>query len=150
MIQFHDIFLRTRTGSSLIQQVYESSIFITNSVLFKLLQCNLLFNLYLLRYAFATASPDNIKQWKFPDGNFLQNLTGHNSIINCMAVNSDNVLVTGGMYASTAGTFAPLLSRYTKADIYCTTFRDQICNFANFKMFFLDVVSIVMDFVLLV
>ena len=53
-----------------------------------------LFNFF--RYAFASASPDNIKQWKFPDGNFLQNLTGHNSIINCMAVNSDNVLVTGG------------------------------------------------------
>lgn len=48
------------------------------------------------RYSFASASPDNIKQWKFPDGNFLQNLQGHNSIINCMAVNSDNVLVTGG------------------------------------------------------
>ena len=53
---------------------------------------------FFVRYAFASASPDNIKQWKFPDGNFLQNLAGHNSIINCMAVNSDNVLVTGGMY----------------------------------------------------
>jgi pleiotropic regulator 1 len=24
----------------------------------------------------ASASADNIKQWKFPDGNFIQNLTG--------------------------------------------------------------------------
>ena len=50
------------------------------------------------RFAFASASPDNIKQWKFPDGNFLQNLIGHNSIVNCMAVNSDDVLVSGGRY----------------------------------------------------
>lgn len=46
-------------------------------------------------YMFASASPDNIKQWKCPEGQFIQNLTGHNSIINCMAVNSDGVLVSG-------------------------------------------------------
>ena len=51
-----------------------------------------------LRFTFASASPDNIKQWKFPDGNFVQNLTGHSSIINCLAVNGDNVLVSGGRY----------------------------------------------------
>ena len=44
----------------------------------------------------ASASADNIKQWKFPDGNFIQNLTGHNAILNCLAINSDNVLVSGG------------------------------------------------------
>lgn len=44
----------------------------------------------------ASASADNIKQWKFPDGNFIQNLGGHNAILNCLAVNSDNVLVSGG------------------------------------------------------
>ena len=44
----------------------------------------------------ASASPDNIKQWKFPDGNFVQNLSGHNAIVNCLAVNSDGVLVSGG------------------------------------------------------
>ena len=44
---------------------------------------------------FASASPDNIKEWKCPDGRFIQNLTGHNSIINCMAANSDGVLVSG-------------------------------------------------------
>ncbi|XP_070553622.1 pleiotropic regulator 1-like [Ptychodera flava] len=47
-------------------------------------------------YMFATASPDNIKQWKCPDGNFMQNLTGHNAIVNCLAVNSDSVMVSGG------------------------------------------------------
>ena len=48
------------------------------------------------RYTFASGSPDNLKQWKFPDGNFIQNLSGHNAIINTLAVNSDGVLVSGG------------------------------------------------------
>lgn len=52
--------------------------------------------LHPTQFSFASASPDNIKQWKFPDGNFLQNLIGHNSIVNCMAVNPDGVLVSGG------------------------------------------------------
>lgn len=46
----------------------------------------------------ASASADNIKQWKFPDGNFIQNLGGHNAILNCMAINSDGVLVSGGLF----------------------------------------------------
>lgn len=46
-------------------------------------------------YMFASASPDNIKQWTCPDGKFVQNLTGHNAIVNCMAVNSDGVLMSG-------------------------------------------------------
>jgi len=47
-------------------------------------------------YTFASGSPDNIKQWKFPDGGFIQNLSGHNAIINTLAVNTDGVLVSGG------------------------------------------------------
>ncbi|XP_076467874.1 pleiotropic regulator 1-like [Babylonia areolata] len=50
--------------------------------------------LHPTQYSFASASPDNIKQWKFPDGVFLQNLSGHNAIINSLAVNSDGVLVS--------------------------------------------------------
>lgn len=50
-----------------------------------------------LRYTFASGSADNIKQWMFPDGNFIQNLSGHNAIINTLAVNSDGVLVSGGI-----------------------------------------------------
>lgn len=46
----------------------------------------------------ATASPDNIKQWKFPDGNFIQNLAGHTAIINTLSLNQDNVLVSGGKH----------------------------------------------------
>ncbi|XP_013141673.1 PREDICTED: pleiotropic regulator 1 [Papilio polytes] len=48
------------------------------------------------QYTFASASPDNIKQWKCPEGKFIQNLSGHNAIVNCMAVNSEGVLVSGG------------------------------------------------------
>jgi pleiotropic regulator 1 len=47
-------------------------------------------------YAMASASPDNLKQWKFPDGEFIQNLSGHNAIVNTLALNQDNVLVSGG------------------------------------------------------
>lgn len=48
-----------------------------------------------VRYMFASASPDNIKQWKCPEGKFIQNLSGHNAIVNCLAVNADGVLVSG-------------------------------------------------------
>ena len=34
-------------------------------------------------YMFASASPDNIKEWRLPQGQFIQNLSGHNAIINC-------------------------------------------------------------------
>ncbi len=47
-------------------------------------------------YMFASGSPDNIKQWKCPEGQFIQNLTGHNSIVNALACNEDGVLVSGG------------------------------------------------------
>lgn len=46
-------------------------------------------------YTFASASPDNIKQWKFPNGDFVQNLSGHNAIVNALASNADGVLVSG-------------------------------------------------------
>lgn len=46
-------------------------------------------------YSMASGAPDNIKQWKFPKCEFIQNLSGHDSIINAMASNSDNVLVSG-------------------------------------------------------
>ncbi|KRX43028.1 Pleiotropic regulator 1 [Trichinella sp. T6] len=47
-------------------------------------------------YMFASASPDNIKQWKCPNGEFIQNLSGHSAIVNALAVNEDSVLVSGG------------------------------------------------------
>ena len=51
---------------------------------------------FYFRFTFASGSADNIKQWKFPDGNFIQNLSGHNAIINAVTVNHENVLVSGG------------------------------------------------------
>lgn len=47
-------------------------------------------------FTFATASTGSIKQWKCPEGAFMQNFEGHNSIINTLAVNEDNVLFSGG------------------------------------------------------
>uniref|UniRef100_A0A1I7U784 Pleiotropic regulator 1 n=1 Tax=Caenorhabditis tropicalis TaxID=1561998 RepID=A0A1I7U784_9PELO len=44
---------------------------------------------------FASASPDNIKQWKLPKGEFMQNLSGHNAIINTLSTNDDGVVVSG-------------------------------------------------------
>ncbi|CAF1336290.1 unnamed protein product [Adineta steineri] len=43
----------------------------------------------------ASASPDNIKEWRFPKGEFIQNLSGHSAIVNSLASNADNVLVSG-------------------------------------------------------
>lgn len=47
-------------------------------------------------YMFASGAPDNIKQWKCPDGKYIQNLQGHTAIVNCLGINADNVLVSGG------------------------------------------------------
>ena len=46
-------------------------------------------------FTFASASVDNIKKWKFPHGEFLHNFSGHGAIINSLAVNQDNVMVSG-------------------------------------------------------
>ncbi|KAF5394668.1 Pleiotropic regulator [Paragonimus heterotremus] len=46
--------------------------------------------------AFISGSPDNIKQWKLPEGIFMQNMSGHNAIVNALALNQDNVVVSGG------------------------------------------------------
>jgi pleiotropic regulator 1 len=48
------------------------------------------------QYSFASASPDAIKLWRCPRGDFLQNLSGHSSLINTMACNEDGVLFSGG------------------------------------------------------
>ena len=39
---------------------------------------------------------DNIKKWQIRDGRFLKNFSGHNSVLNCVAVNEDGVCVSGG------------------------------------------------------
>jgi pleiotropic regulator 1 len=47
-------------------------------------------------FSFVSGSTDNIKQWKCPRGNFIQNLEGHHSIINTLNINADSVLFSGG------------------------------------------------------
>jgi pleiotropic regulator 1 len=47
-------------------------------------------------FSFVSASADNIKKWQCRDGKFLKNLSGHNSVVNCLAINEDGVLVSGG------------------------------------------------------
>ena len=47
-------------------------------------------------FTFATGSTGSIKQWKCPEGAFMQNFEGHNAIINTMSVNQNNVLFSGG------------------------------------------------------
>lgn len=46
-------------------------------------------------FTFASASAGSIKQWKCPEGAFMQNFDGHNAILNTLSVNADNVLFSG-------------------------------------------------------
>lgn len=47
-------------------------------------------------FTFASGSTGTIKQWKCPEGAFMQNFEGQNAIINTLSVNEDNVLFSGG------------------------------------------------------
>ena len=48
-------------------------------------------------YAFASASADNVKKFRLPQGEFLHNMLGNQrAIVNCAALNADGVLATGG------------------------------------------------------
>lgn len=49
-------------------------------------------------FTFASGSTGTIKQWKCPEGAFMQNFEGQNAIINTLSVNEDNVLFSGGMH----------------------------------------------------
>ena len=51
-------------------------------------------------FTFASGSTGSVKQWKCPEGAFMQNFEGHNAIINTMSVNQNNVFFTGGMFKS--------------------------------------------------
>lgn len=52
--------------------------------------------LHPTEFTFGSASAQSIKQFKCPEGAFMQNFTGHNSIINTLSVNDQNVLFSGG------------------------------------------------------
>lgn len=47
-------------------------------------------------FTFASGSTGSIKQWKCPEGAFMQNFEGQNAIINTMSVNQNNVFFSGG------------------------------------------------------
>ncbi|PKS07851.1 hypothetical protein jhhlp_006459 [Lomentospora prolificans] len=52
--------------------------------------------LHPTEFTFASASTGSIKQWKCPEGAFMQNFDGHNAIINTLCTNADNVMFSGG------------------------------------------------------
>lgn len=53
--------------------------------------------LHPTEFTFATASPDNIKEWRCPEGSFIHNFHPPiNSIINTLSVNADGVMFAGG------------------------------------------------------
>jgi pleiotropic regulator 1 len=52
-------------------------------------------------FTFASGSTGSIKQWKCPEGAFMQNFEGHNAIINTLSVNQNNVFFSGGELIST-------------------------------------------------
>jgi pleiotropic regulator 1 len=48
-------------------------------------------------FAFAAGSADNIKKYRLPQGEFLHNMLQEpRTIVNALAINEDNVMVTGG------------------------------------------------------
>ncbi|PHH63704.1 hypothetical protein CDD81_5576 [Ophiocordyceps australis] len=52
--------------------------------------------LHPAEFTFASASSGSIKQWKCPEGAFMQNFEGHNAIINTISVNHNDVFFSGG------------------------------------------------------
>jgi len=46
-------------------------------------------------YTFASAGSDKIRVWKCPEGDQLRTIPEHNAVINSLALNRDNVLVSG-------------------------------------------------------
>ena len=46
-------------------------------------------------YSFASAGADKIRVWKCPEGDQLRTIPDHTSVINSLALNQDNVLVSG-------------------------------------------------------
>ena len=46
-------------------------------------------------YTFASAAADKIRIWKLPEGHQLRKIPDHAAIINSLALNQDNVMVSG-------------------------------------------------------
>ncbi|KAJ2743944.1 pre-mRNA-splicing factor prp46 [Coemansia sp. BCRC 34301] len=96
--------------------------------------------LHPTEFGFASASSDNIKQWRCPKGEFVQNFeqkdaSGSQAIINSLAVNSDGVLFAGadngsmrfhdwksGHCFQEAETVVQPGSLDSEAGVFCSTF----------------------------
>jgi pleiotropic regulator 1 len=46
-------------------------------------------------FASGSAGGNNIKKWKFPEGTFVHNFSGHDAIINTVDVNADGTFFSG-------------------------------------------------------
>ncbi len=46
-------------------------------------------------FAFVSGAADSIKKWALPEATLAGNLSGHNAIVNALAINADDVLVSG-------------------------------------------------------
>ncbi|MCJ1273564.1 pre-mRNA-splicing factor prp46 [Puttea exsequens] len=55
-----------------------------------------------IEWTFASGSTSSIKQWKCPEGAFMQNFDAQNSIINTLSTNEDGVMFAGGDNGSMA------------------------------------------------
>lgn len=66
-------------------------------------------------FTFASASTGSIKQWKCPEGAFMQNFEGQNAIINTLSVNQNNVMFSGGMFVHSLTLLLPNLAIF----FYC-------------------------------
>lgn len=51
--------------------------------------------LHPTEFTFASASTQSIKQWKCPEGAFMQNFEGVDGIVNTVSVNEDDVMFAG-------------------------------------------------------
>ena len=49
-----------------------------------------------IEHTFASAGSDKIRIWKQPEGDQLRTIDDHNTVINALALNEDNVLASGG------------------------------------------------------
>ncbi|KAH9806770.1 WD40-repeat-containing domain protein [Melampsora americana] len=88
-------------------------------------------------YSFASGSSggNNIKKWKCPEGAFVHNFSGHDAIINTVAVNEDGVMFSGadngsmtwwdyktGLPFQTMSDIPQPGSLDAEAGIFCSTF----------------------------
>lgn len=52
------------------------------------------FTFFCQDHTFVSGAADNIKKWNCREGVFLRNLSGHNAVVNSLAINQDGVLVS--------------------------------------------------------